>query len=252
MTSDSRLQTPDFMREIFSIEIKDEAHVGTARRSVHRFASRLGFDEKALAELDIVVQEIGTNAVRYASAGGRLHYTTPLGARSGLELFYWDRGPGIYDLDRAIRDGVSTSGSLGAGLGAILRLMDEFDVYSTIRTTSRLSLGERRTSHGTALLARKWVGGRDSDVADTREPLDVSEAQRFGVWSRPHPGEELSGDAYYIGKRGRQTLLAVIENLARDEMESNDAQRRIPSTRELARLISDAADRPAVRTRNRP
>src|SRR5918911_99259 len=134
------------MREIHAIEIKDEAHVGTARRAVHRFASHLGFDETALAELDIVVQEIGTNAARYATAGGRLHYTTPLGARPGIELFYWDRGPGIYNLDRAIRDGVSTSGSLGAGLGAILRLMDEFDVYSTLRTTSRLALPERRTS----------------------------------------------------------------------------------------------------------
>src|SRR5215212_1206978 len=128
------------MREIRSIEIKDEAQVGMARRTVNRFANSLGFDETALSELDIVVQEIGTNAARYATAGGWLHYTTPLGTASGIELFYWDAGPGIYDLDRAIRDGVSTSGSLGTGLGAIRRLMDEFDVYSTLKVTSRLSL----------------------------------------------------------------------------------------------------------------
>src|SRR5918911_1039622 len=152
------------MREIHAIEIKDEAHVGTARRAVHRFASHLGFDEKALAELDIVVQEIGTNTVRYAAAGGWLHYTIPLGSTPGVELFYWDTGPGIYDLDRAIRDGVSTSASLGAGLGAIQRLMDEFDVYSTVRKSARLSLHERRTSHGTALLARKWVKADENEV----------------------------------------------------------------------------------------
>src|SRR5918911_760991 len=138
------------MRELHAIEIKDEAHVGTARRAVHRFARHLGFDEKAFAELDIVVQEIGTSAVRYASAGGWLHYTIPLGSTPGIELFYWDTGPGIFDLDRAIRDGVSTSGSLGAGLGAIRRLMDEFDVYSTVRLTGKL-LPQKRTTHGTVL-----------------------------------------------------------------------------------------------------
>src|SRR5437763_14595767 len=185
------------MRSIHSIEIKDEAHVGTARRAVHEFARGQGFDETALAEIDIVVQEIGMNAARYATAGGWLHYTTPLGSQPGLELFYWDTGPGIYDLDRAIRDGVSTSGSLGAGLGAVRRLMDEFDVYSTLRVTSRLSFAPRRTSHGTALLARRWVGASE----DATQNGD--EARRFGVWSRSHPGEEVNGDAYFIRTRNR-------------------------------------------------
>ncbi len=53
--------------------------MGTARRVVHKFASQLGFDETALAQIDIVVQEIGTNAVKYTTAGGWLHYTMPLG-----------------------------------------------------------------------------------------------------------------------------------------------------------------------------
>jgi anti-sigma regulatory factor (Ser/Thr protein kinase) len=195
------------MRDIHSIEIKDEAQVGTARRAVHSFASNLGFDETALSELDIVVQEIGTNAARYATAGGWLHYMTTLGTPAGIELFYWDTGPGIYDLDRAIRDGVSTSGSLGAGLGAIRRLMDEFDVYSTLRATSRLSFSQRRTFHGTALLARKWLDQEKDEI------LGSVDARRYGVWSRPHPGEESNGDAYFILERGGRTLLAVIDGL---------------------------------------
>jgi anti-sigma regulatory factor (Ser/Thr protein kinase) len=195
------------MREIHSIEIKDEAHVGTARRAVHSFAAELGFDETGLAQIDIVVQEIGMNAARYASAGGWLHYTTPLGTAAGLEITYWDSGPGIYDLDRAIRDGVSTSGSLGAGLGAIRRLMDEFDVYSTLSVTSRLSFSQRRTSHGTTMVARKWV--RLGQVETQKSDV----ARRFGVWSRSHPGETLNGDAYYIASRGSSTLLAVIDGL---------------------------------------
>jgi anti-sigma regulatory factor (Ser/Thr protein kinase) len=195
------------MREIHSIEIEDEAHVGTARRAVQRFADGLGFDENALSEIGIVVQEIGTNAARYTDAGGRIHYSTPPGETKGLELFYWDTGPGIYDLDRAVRDGVSTSGSLGAGLGAIRRLMDEFDVYSTQRVISRGSSSARRTSHGTALLARKWLGNRQGETGGS------DETRRLGVWSRPHPGEEANGDAYFIRTRNSLTLIAVVDGL---------------------------------------
>ena len=194
------------MREIRSIQISDEAQVGAARRAAHDYASRLGFSETELAEIDIVVQEIGTNAAAYATGGGWLHYTTTLGSQPGLELFYWDAGPGIYDLDRAVRDGVSTSGSLGAGMGAIRRLMDEFDVYSTVKQSTRLSLAAaRRTTHGTALLARKWVA--------PARPVDLALAKRIGVWCRPHPNEQLCGDAYFMRERDGRTLLAVIDGL---------------------------------------
>ncbi|HEX8145333.1 MAG TPA: ATP-binding protein [Pyrinomonadaceae bacterium] len=197
------------LREISSIEISHEAQVGTARRAVHDYASQVGFGETTLAEIDIVVQEIGTNAATYSTTGGWLHFTRPLGPAPGLELFYWDTGPGIYNMDRAIRDGVSTSGSLGAGLGAISRLMDEFEIYSTVAATGRLTLGQmRRTSHGTAMLARKWVEHEGGN-----RPAEREEAQRFGVWSRPHPQEEVNGDAYYIARRGQRTLLSVIDGL---------------------------------------
>lgn len=192
------------------MEVRDEAQVGAARRAVHAYAGEIGFTERELAELDIVVQEIGTNAVRYAKGGGWLHCTRPLGAEPGVELFYWDKGPGIYDLDRAVRDGVSTSGSMGAGLGAIRRLLDEFEVYSTVRATGALKAlaSTRRTTHGTALLGRKWV-------AATRLASDAhgATARRFGVWSRPHPQETRNGDAYFVRRRGQQMLCAVVDGL---------------------------------------
>lgn len=193
------------MREIFSIEIADEAQVGAARRTVHEYAGRLGFSETELAEIDIVVQELGTNAATYATQQAQLYYTTTIGRGAGLELFYSDTGPGIYNIDRAVRDGVSTSGSLGTGLGAIRRLMGQFDLYSTVRTTSKLSLqAARRTNHGTAMLARKWKTGARPDAM---------EMSRVGVWSRSHPGEQLNGDAYLIKTHGPSTLYAVVDGL---------------------------------------
>src|SRR5215210_399953 len=145
------------MRVFNTQEIKDEAQVGAARRGVHRFAARLGFADDRLSELDIVVQEIGTNAARYAASGGYLHWGETLGDEPGLELFYFDKGPGIYDLDRALRDGVSSGGSIGGGFGAMRRLLDEFDAYSTVKGTTRRLTTARRSTYGTALLGRKWV-----------------------------------------------------------------------------------------------
>ncbi|HYO64302.1 MAG TPA: ATP-binding protein [Pyrinomonadaceae bacterium] len=198
------------MRVVHSSPITDEAEVGSARRAVHRFAASLGFGADALAELDIVVQEIGTNAARYATGGGRLFWTTPLGDEPGVELFYWDRGPGIYDIDRALRDGVSTSGSLGGGLGALRRLLDEFDIYSTVRgVTSRLYT--RRTTFGTAILGRKWLA--PARAAEAARADEFWPARRLGVWSRCRRHEDVNGDAYYVGRHNRASLYAVIDGL---------------------------------------
>lgn len=197
------------MRIIHSIEIKDQAHIGAARRAVHRFANSIGFTETKLAELDIVVQEIGTNAVCYATDGGWLHFTTVLGEEPGIELFYWDKGPGIYDLDRAVRDGVSTSGGLGTGLGAIGRLMDEFEAYSKVRTAERTSgYTARYTTYGTALLGRKWTGHSRS-----MSNFHARMTKRIGAWSRPIHGENVNGDAYFVRQQAARTLLAVIDGL---------------------------------------
>jgi anti-sigma regulatory factor (Ser/Thr protein kinase) len=196
------------MRVFQTQDIKDEAQVGAARRGVRRYAARLGFDEEQLSELDIVVQEIGTNAARYATSGGSLQWAETLGAESGLELFYFDKGPGIHDLERALRDGVSSGGSLGAGFGAMRRLFDEFDAYSTVKGTTRRLTNARRTTCGTAILGRKWVA---PDVGGSASAQRMT--RRVGVWSRPRPDEEVNGDAYFIGAHDGATLLAVVDGL---------------------------------------
>lgn len=202
------------MRVFHSQIITDEAQVGTARRAAHRYAKELGFGDDALAELDIVVQEIGTNAARYATGGGWLHWTTPLhvAGGAGLELFYCDKGPGIDDLERAVRDGVSSGGSLGAGLGAARRLLDEFDIYSTVRGLTRRLPGSRRTTHGTAILGRKWLSSPRSRLDETHDNAPGT-LQRVGAWSRPRPGEDVNGDAYFIGESEDATLFAVVDGL---------------------------------------
>lgn len=197
------------MRVFQSQDIKDDAQVGAARRGVHRFAAPLGFSDDALAELDIVVQEMGTNAVRYSTQGGTLHWTTPLFDPRGIELFYEDKGPGILDLERAFRDGVSSGGGLGTGFGAMQRLLDEFDAYSITKGTTRRLRLARRTLHGTALLGRKWISAANDSESKRKRMM----TRRHGVWTRPRPGEESNGDAYFIGEHKGDVLLVVVDGL---------------------------------------
>src|ERR1051325_7965780 len=196
------------MRPFNTQEIKDDSQVGAARRAVHRFASRAGLGEERLSDLDIVVQEIGTNAVRYAT-GGCLHWREAPGEEPGVELFYADKGPGIYDLERALRDGVSTGGGLGSGFGAMRRLLDEFDAFSVPKGTTRRLSSQRRTNFGTVILGRKWADPEPKDEAAGRR----SASRRLGTWSRPRPGEELNGDAYFVSEYGDELLLAVVDGL---------------------------------------
>ena len=194
------------MRTFHTQEIKDDSQVGAARRAVHRFASRQGLREEQLSDLDIVVQEIGTNAARYANAGGCLHWREAPGEGAGVELFYADKGPGVYDLERALRDGVSTGGSLGTGFGAMRRMLDEFDAYSTLKGTTRRLTTARRTTYGTVILGRKWA--EPPAAEDERRG-----ARRIGSWSRPRPGEEANGDAYFVAEHAGELLLAVVDGL---------------------------------------
>lgn len=198
------------MRTFHTQEIKEEPQVGAARRGVRRFASQLGFSDDRLEEIAIVVQEIGTNAVRYATGGGCLHWAETPGEEPGLELFYVDKGPGVYDLDRALRDGVSSGGSLGTGFGAMRRLLDEFDAYSTVKGTTRRLTTQRRMTYGTALLGRKWVAPPTTEEQRERARRVT---RRVGCWSRPRPGEETNGDAYFIKEHDGETLLAVVDGL---------------------------------------
>lgn len=229
------------MRSFASTNIKLETDIGSSRRTINRFAATLGFSEIDLATLDIVVQEIATNAIKYATEGGTLHFAalesvprhnnashTTLSLadnaalvrrhQTGIELVYLDKGPGIYDIARALRDGVSSSGTLGTGFGAVKRLTDEFDLYSTVVASAfRSPRIVRRTNHGTGLLCRKSLPLEQPALYDA--PVypsfndDDTTPIKCGTWSRPYPGETFNGDAYFIKREAETTFAAVIDGL---------------------------------------
>jgi anti-sigma regulatory factor (Ser/Thr protein kinase) len=194
------------MKKFESIAITEEAHIGAAKRGIRRCVSEAGFTERQLAEIEIAVKEIGSNAVKFGQGTGQIFFgrTDSEIEPAGLEIVYVDKGPGIQDTSMAVEDGFTTAGTLGAGLGAIKRMADEFYIFSNVRSQSRRLPAYGRTTHGTVLVFRKCVDG-------PRAP--THQKALWGAMTRPASGFEENGDAYIIKRVGDRQLLTMIDGL---------------------------------------
>lgn len=128
------------------VPIQSQVDVERARREARAFATAAELSREAAEEVALAVSELATNLLRYARDGEVL-FARREGPRGvGLEVLSRDRGPGIADVDEAMRDGFSSGGGLGGGLPGVRRLMDEF----------ALETGPE----GTRIRCRKWRTNR--------------------------------------------------------------------------------------------
>jgi serine/threonine-protein kinase RsbT len=116
--------------------------VTRAALQVRRCAIAAGFDATRVALLVTAVSELGTNVLKYAGTG-EVVIAVADPPRAGITVRVTDRGPGIPDLDAALRDHHSTGGTLGLGLPGVRRMMDEFDIHSV-------------PGQGTTVTVTKW------------------------------------------------------------------------------------------------
>jgi serine/threonine-protein kinase RsbT len=124
------------------LAIAADGDVGRARRAARALARDQGLGQAEAEAVALAVTELTTNLVRYAQ-DGEIVLSAVQGSRGGgVEVESRDAGPGISDLDRALRDGFSTGGGLGSGLPGAHRLMDEFEIITG--------------PTGTRIVARKW------------------------------------------------------------------------------------------------
>ena len=135
-------------------------------------ATRLEFPQARADQLVLAVTEAASNLDKHASQGSMLLRIARGEGRPGIEMVTIDAGPGLRDPAAALRDGHSTSGSLGIGLGAISRLADFYDLYSV-------------PGHGTALVTRFWAAPR-------------ADAVRYTGLTRPITGETECGDIFGV------------------------------------------------------
>jgi len=153
------------------LRVEDASAAAACRGAALSLASRLEFPADRADQVALAVTEAATNLHKHASQGAMLLRIGRDGGKPGIEMVTIDAGPG-FDQARAMRDGHSSSGTLGIGLGAIGRLADACQLYST-------------PGHGTALVARFWAAPRTAVV-------------RYAGLVRPITGETECGDVFGV------------------------------------------------------
>ncbi|MEK0165608.1 MULTISPECIES: ATP-binding protein [unclassified Phaeobacter] len=113
------------------LPLADPSDVSVCRRTARQLAQTAGFSRARIEEIAIVASEAATNVLRYAKRGRCLMQVMPGVEGPRLALIVVDQGPGIDSLEKMMRDGISSEDSAGLGLGAMQRLSDHFDIYST-------------------------------------------------------------------------------------------------------------------------
>jgi anti-sigma regulatory factor (Ser/Thr protein kinase) len=153
------------------IQVRDPTDVASARRRIAGLAVRLGYTETEAGRVAIVATELAQNLLRHGGGGEMLAGREDATA-SGIEILALDKGPGMADVEACLRDGFSTAGTAGNGLGAVRRMARQLLIHS-------------RPAGGTAVLVR--MGG-DAGTGDK-----VSAALCV-----PKPGEDICGDSACI------------------------------------------------------
>ncbi|MDT7542546.1 MAG: serine/threonine-protein kinase RsbT [Acidobacteriota bacterium] len=123
------------------IALERDEDIVAARGEVRSLAAALGFGALDQTRLATVASELARNVVKYARRGQLIAQPThsPHG-RDGLRLIFEDEGPGIPDIDAAMRDGFSTGKGLGKGLPGSRRLVDEFKIDSAPGRGTRITV----------------------------------------------------------------------------------------------------------------
>lgn len=123
--------------------IDSDQDIVLARQKGRALALEFGFSAGDATLIATAISELARNIVTYAKRGQIALKVVSNGTRQGVSIIASDQGPGIPDIRQAMRDGFSTSGSLGMGLPGVRRLVDDFEI------TSQPGLG-------TTVVVKKW------------------------------------------------------------------------------------------------
>jgi|SRR5215468_5820909 len=122
-----------------TMPVQSEPDVVTVRRRVRDASARLGFSLVDQTKVVTAASELARNTIIYGG-GGTLQMELLNGPRNGLRLIFEDKGPGIADIELALRDGFTTGAGLGLGLGGAKRLVNDFDIASRPGEGTRVTI----------------------------------------------------------------------------------------------------------------
>src|SRR5262245_2630464 len=167
------------------VAVAEPTHVAEARRYAAELTDTLDFDSVTSGRVAIAVTEAATNLIKHAGGGEVFVGITGSGRARGVQIVAMDRGHGLGHVATSLRDGYSTAGTAGTGLGAIQRAATTFDVYSA--------------ASGTVIAASIFPG--------------AAPPVRVGAVCAPVQGETHSGDGWAAWSAGELTSILVVDGL---------------------------------------
>jgi len=205
------------MKEIYHLQVVEQSQVGEIRRLAAYIGQAMGFDESRIGYVSIVVTELATNLLKHAGGGEIILRTIQTEDQPGIEILSLDKGPGIRDINECLRDGYSTVGSPGTGLGAIHRLSSFFDIYSL-------------PGQGVVALSRMW-----REPPPRFEPAPASKPD-LGVICLPVHGEEECGDAWAVHMSPGEIVVMLADGLGHGPFAAEAAGKARAIFKEYAHL----------------
>jgi serine/threonine-protein kinase RsbT len=126
--------------EALALALRTPEDIVRMRQVVREYAIGLGFSLVDQTKIVTAASELARNTMIYGGGGEVAVHRLTEGARRGLRLTFTDQGPGIPDIEQAMKDGFTTGGGLGLGLGGARRLSNEFSIHSRVGEGTRVSI----------------------------------------------------------------------------------------------------------------
>jgi serine/threonine-protein kinase RsbT len=123
-----------------SLEIRNSTDIVLIRQEVRKWALDLGFSLVEQTKIVTAASELARNSLDYGGGGTVRLEAVQNGAKRGLRLVFEDQGPGIPDIEQALKDGYTTGKGMGLGLGGAKRLVNEFDIDSRVGEGTRVAI----------------------------------------------------------------------------------------------------------------
>jgi serine/threonine-protein kinase RsbT len=122
------------------LPLRSSEDVVAVRQRVRAITSEQGFKLVDQTKIVTATSELARNTVVYGGGGTVLIEEVENGSRAGLRITFEDHGPGIADVELAMKDGYTTGGGLGLGLSGSKRLSNEFEIHSTPGAGTRVTI----------------------------------------------------------------------------------------------------------------
>jgi serine/threonine-protein kinase RsbT len=128
------------MQKTETIKIQSSGDVVLVRQTVRQVAVKIGFSLVDQTKIVTAASELARNTLDYGGGGTAKLETLEEGKRRGIKLTFEDRGPGIPDIELALKDGFTTGSGLGMGLSGAKRLASEFEIQSVVGEGTRVTI----------------------------------------------------------------------------------------------------------------